>query len=364
MVKKVFIPIFCFVFILGGCIQTKTIEKIQIIESIGYDAAEDKKYELTLGVIMFSPQEKGSFTGKTISAANFTGYGAVWNAERELPKAVASGKILIGLFGEGLAKRGIGTSLDGIKRHPSIGRQVDFCIVEGEAKKLLDGKYEIMDQTTSRYIKDLITHSKKGNLPTSNFHEFMYAYYSKGQDAFMPMLKKHGENVQLSGLAFFQKDKYVDKIGAEKLFVFKMLYENMNRGTYAASFPDKDMYISMETLKSKVDYTITSGMTHPKIKINVKMNALIDEVNSNIKLLTVMDVGKFERLLGKDLEEKGLELINQFREKGIDPLGIADRARSQTRGWELKKWQELFSDAPVELNIKIDFLETGISDHH
>lgn len=361
MVIKTFIPIFLFAFILGGCLRTETIEKIQIIESIGYDAAEDKKYELTLGVIMFSPQEKGSFEGKTVSAANFTGYGAVWNAQRELPKAVAGGKILINLFGEDMAKKGIGRILDGTKRHPSLGRKIDFCIVEGEAKKLLEGHYSIMDQTVSRYIKDLITHSKKGNLPTSNFHEFMYAYYSKGQDAFMPLLKKQGDNIQLSGLAFFKKDKYVDKIGADQLFVFKILYENMGRGTYVASFPDKDMYIAMESVKSKVKYTITNGMGQPHIKIDIKMNALIDDVNSNVELMTAMDKESLERLLEKDIVEKGLELIKQFRENGIDPLGIADRARSQTRGWDLNKWQELYPNAPVEINMKIDILETGIS---
>jgi spore germination protein len=237
---------------------------------------------------------------------------------------------------------------------------VEFCIVEGNAKEFLEGKYS-MNQTVSRYLKELLKQNENGNLPETNFHEFMYSYYSKGQDPFLPIVKKQDNNIQLTGLALFEKDKYVDKINADKMFEFKMLYEDIDPGSYETSFQENETHVSLETVQSKLDYKIKDAMSRPEIEINVEIKGFLNEIISNVELKTITDEENLEKLLEDDLKEKSYLLIKQFREKDLDPLGIADRARSQTRGWSLNKWQELYPEATVKININVDILETGIT---
>jgi spore germination protein len=363
MIKKTFFPICCCFMLLSGCVLTETIEDIQIIESIGYDTAEDKKYQLTFALVLFSSSEKGAqLTSETLSNEDLTGYGASWSVQRELSKPIASGKMMVALFGEDLSKKGLTEILDGLRRHTSVGRMVDLCVVEGDAKELLEGQYP-QSQTVSRYLKELIEHNEKANLPITNFHKFLYSYYSKGHDSFLPLVKKHGDKIRLSGLALFKDDKYVDKISGDQLFIFKMLYEEIKKGHYQASIQGKsDNVIAMETVQTKVKYKIIDGMTQPKIQVNVKVKAIINEMASNVELNNKKEELKLEKMLENDLKEKGIQMMGEFQEKGIDPLGIADRARSQTRGWESKKWQEIYPEASVDLNVNVDILETGIAD--
>ncbi|MCS0787517.1 Ger(x)C family spore germination protein [Cytobacillus firmus] len=361
MIKKTLISISCLILLLSGCVQTETIEDIQIIESIGYDSAENKKYELTLATVMFSTNEGGIIKSETISDANFTGYGAAWNAQRETPKPTAAGKMMVALFGKDLAENGVDEILDGLKRHTTIGRMVDFCVIDGEAKELLEGEYPL-GQTVSRYLKDLLEHHKKGNLPSTNFHEFMYKYYSKGQDSFMPLIQKQEDKIKLTGLALFKKNKHVDSIGADKLLIFKMLYEDISAGTYQASLENPAGYAAIEAVESSVDYKIKNGMTHPEIQINVNIKAIINEVTSRIELKNPVDEENLEKSLENHLKENGLQMIKHFQEEGIDPLGLGDRVRSKTRGWQSDKWHELYPYASVNLNVKVDILETGISE--
>lgn len=360
IIKKSLIPICC-IYLLVGCVQTETIENLQIAEGIGYDSADKKKYELTLDVAIFSTGKDKKVTNTTLSDVNFTGYGAARSAQNESPKPVTVGKVLVAVYGEELAKKGVIKILDGLKRHPSIGRMVDFCVIEGNAKELLEGTYAF-EETPSRYLKNLLEHHKTGNLPSTNYHEFMYNYSSKGQDPFMVLVKKQNDKIKLSGLALFKEDKYIDAIRGDKLFLFKMLYEHIDYGTYEASFPEEDTYIALETIKSKVDYQIKKGMTSPEIEITVKAKAFINEVISDIKLQNAADERKLEKMIEAHLKESSLQMIKDFQEKGIDPLGFGDRVRSQTRGWKADKWRELYPDASVDVKIKFDIIEKGITE--
>ncbi|WP_339229795.1 Ger(x)C family spore germination protein [Oceanobacillus sp. FSL K6-2867] len=359
MIKKRSILISCCFLLLAGCVQGEAIENLQIVESFGYDIADRKKYQLTLAVTMFSPSENAAIKGETISDENYTGYGAAWSAGRKSPKTMPTGKTLVTLFGEELAKEGINDVIDGIERHPTIGGLVDFCVIEGEAKELLEGEYAF-GQTVSRYLKSLLEQNKKMNLPITNFHAFMYGFYSKGQTPFMPLIQKEGDQIKLTGLALFKEDKYVDKINANQLFIFKMLYESMKGGTYEASISEQDKYAAIESVESNVNYTVSQGISNPKVDINVEIKAFLNEVNSNVELKNKEDEENLEKLIEEDLKENGLKLIKQFQEKELDPLGIGDKVRSQTRGWESSKWSNLYPNATVDIKTKVDILETGI----
>jgi spore germination protein len=53
-------------------------------------------------------------------------------------------------------------------------------------------------------------------------------------------------------------------------------------------------------------------------------------------------------------------MIQQFQEKGIDPLGIGEEVRTRTRKWDQKKWKELYPDIKITVQAKVKIMESGV----
>lgn len=71
------------------------------------------------------------------------------------------------------------------------------------------------------YLKDMLDHNmERGNLPKSNMHLFMRAYFEKGHDPFMPILSYTNNVLQVDGTALFKDDRFVHALDIEEAFFF------------------------------------------------------------------------------------------------------------------------------------------------
>lgn len=56
------------------------------------------------------------------------------------------------------------------------------------------------------------------------------------------------------------------------------------------------------------------------------------------------------------------ELIKQFQEQEIDPIGIREEIRSHSRKWSMKQIQEMYPSVDVAVNVKINVVQSGIGE--
>ena len=81
-------------------------------------------------------------------------------------------------------------------------------LLEGSGTELLKGKYTT-SYNVAIYIKKMLEHNMEtGPLPTDNLHLGAFRYYREGQDSYIPILKKHGDKIKITGIGLFKKDKY------------------------------------------------------------------------------------------------------------------------------------------------------------
>ena len=57
----------------------------------------------------------------------------------------------------------------------------------------------------------------------------------------------------------------------------------------------------------------------------------------------------YRKMLEKDLNE----LIKQFQENKIDPIGIREEIRSHSRKWSMKQIQDMYPNVDIAVNVKL-----------
>ncbi|WP_078411481.1 Ger(x)C family spore germination protein [Priestia abyssalis] len=355
--KKRLLLMVC-IWTLTGCVRSSSIEDIMLVEAVGYDEKGEKTIEATAAATIYGTGEGGTQSEtETFTGSSQTTKDIQKVLQSESPKPIRLGKLKVALYHDELAEKGIFPYLDSLGRDARIGRLLFLAIVDGETKKLLEGKYKA-SSTVSKYLIDLMDQNMRENIPHVNFHDFYYSYHGKGMDPFMPLLKKEGNKVKIQGLALFDGDRYVDSVSFQDCFVFRMLYENFPSGLYQVKIRDDD-YLEIDTIASKVRYDIKHGNDHPIVFIDVKLQGLVEET-MGMSITGEERIKELEKATEEQLKKRALSMIRDFQQKGIDPLRIGNRAKHQTRGWSEEKWEEAYPDAEVHLDVKVKIIETGI----
>jgi spore germination protein len=177
----------------------------------------------------------------------------------------------------------------------------------------------------------------------------------------LPLLETTGDQIRVRGIALFKKDRYIGKyIPYEEGFLYKVLSENFKLGSYEIKWKEND-FTDINNVESRVHYHISNANQDPKVRIEVKMKASLLEVQG-YDLGKEVDLNKIEaraeRVIGKKLNE----MVTMFQENHIDPLALGDHAKSKTRNFDQKHWEETYPDVPIEVDLDIEMIQTGIAE--
>ncbi|MCT2537086.1 Ger(x)C family spore germination protein [Aquibacillus koreensis] len=342
---------------LVGCVSSKIIEDIQLVQINGYDlTAQEQMIRGTISIPQYGSSEQANEVNNIeYHAESQTAQDIRTKIEAETPYPVESGKTLGVLFGRGLAEKGIGKLIEGLSENQDFGRNLFLCVVDGKAETLLTQEFETQD-TIAKYVVDLIQTNQEKNFPKTNFHELLYSFHGEGMDFFLPFLSHTDKDVKVSGLALFKEDKLVDTIPFKEVFIFKALYENSDDANYQFFWAEKDTYLTIKSISSNVK---VKQLKDNKMSITINMIGIITETLSlNIDQLN--EVKKLERALAVDISTKGQALIKKLQEQDIDPLRLGDYARSQTRNWDYQAWQTSYPNMEIKVNTNFKISQSNI----
>ncbi|WP_261132991.1 Ger(x)C family spore germination protein [Bacillus sp. Marseille-Q3570] len=356
---RLIIMLFLSSFILTSCQEIRSVEDIAIIQAAGYDYVDEKQTRGTISVPQFSRAELGAFTSeKYYTATGETLKEIHSKLQGKSSRPLVHGKLRLNIYGEELAENDISFLLDNLIRDASLGREIYLTVVEGEAKDLIEGEYS-ENERTSRYIGGILDNNIQENFPTTNLHNFIYAYNAEGMDGFMPLLKKSGEHVIIKGIAFFKKGKYVHSIPFSDSFVFKVMKEDFKHGNRKVHFKDQDIVI--ENIGSDVRYHVKGRMDDPKFLIDINVTGIVNETTRFGMPEDPKFISKVKKKFAKDIEERCTELLKEFQEENIDPIGLGNVMKSRDRRFDNKQWKEKYPSAKIDVNVNVQINETGIS---
>lgn len=352
MVQIILLPLF-----LTGCmnIDQHILDDVQLITGAAYEYVDDDIIELTTVFPNYQPD--GSVKNETLTTT------AILNKENrdkqslQSEKPMVSGKLEVVLYERKTAEKGILELLDTLSRDPSIGANVYMAILDGNPKEVLNKQYGNIDNGI--FLSNLIEQNVESRLiHKTNLHIFKYKLYAEGIDPMLPIIEQKEGKLNISAIGLLEDDKLVDQIEQEKFFFLTILLDRKGQKDTYSLKTEEGRKASFVNIKSVRKYEIPEPMTNSEIKINIHLKAIIREYNDGT--LKKQKIKKLENELKEEIEKDSEEMIRQFQEKGIDPLGIGEEVRTRTREWDQKKWKELYPDIKITVQAKVKIMESGV----
>ncbi|MED0940088.1 spore gernimation protein GerYC [Bacillus cereus] len=354
----------CFAIIVlifqSGCTQPNIVDTQRIIHVGGFDITKDKKFR---GTILYPDYTKGvQSTPETQSttAGTIETISSLLNAKS--PHTIAVGQMRVALFGKSFGERGIGDIINNLQRDPNVGRDVQLALVDGSTEDLL----KHIKSNGSLYLSDLLEQNiETETIPRMALNIFLYDFYSSGCDPFLPYIQvTEDKSASIKGLAFLKKDKvamYTDKAGS---FLFKLLINPTKNGRYEVPIRQGNHkgLIATQNLSGNSVCSLSDTGDIPKVHIRLKLNGLIKNAPDWLDLSKSESVTYVKKHVEKTLEKNLNELIKQFQEKGIDPVGIREEIRSHSRKWSMKQIQDMYPNVDVAVKVKINIVQSGIGE--
>ncbi|MED0982738.1 Ger(x)C family spore germination protein [Bacillus paramycoides] len=359
---KIFLLCFTIIIFIfqSGCTQPNIVDTQRIIHVGGFDITKDKQFR---GTILYPDYTKGvqskpqtqSTTADTIETIS-----SRLNAKS--PHTVAVGQMRVVLFGKSFGERGISDVINNLQRDPNIGRDVQLALVDGSTEELL----KHVKANGSLYLSDLLEQNiENETIPRTALNIFLYNFYSSGYDSFLPYIQvDEDQSASIKGLAFLKKDKvamYTDKEGS---FLLKLLINPTKNGRYEVPIRQGKQkgLIATQNLSGDSVCDVTQDGDIPKVHIRLKLNGLIKNAPDWLDLSKNENITYVKKHVEKTLEKHLNELIKQFQEKEIDPIGLREEIRSHSRKWSMKQIQEMYPSLDVAVNVQINVVQSGIGE--
>lgn len=361
----------CIFLLMAGCSKTRTLEQIGLVTTKGYDMGGDGLVKGTMVVLTVDPssQQKTSI----ITAEALTSRGIRVKGDLASSKKLLSGQLRVVLYSDKLAKHGIKPLTDTLIRDPSVSDLTYLAIVEGETEQLLRiNNKQIPD--IGQYIFKQIDHNVKwSDIPSPTLHETLHDNYSAGIDPTLPILKKTGNTVKISGLALLRDNKMVGRVSETESYLVKLIRTPIKSGEFEIPISGKSLKADgKHPANRKPAITLDTVFGRSKIKLvskknlefnlNVKLHARTQEMNVNFDLKNPRNVHLLEKEVSNTIKKDLERLIAYCQTIKTDPIGLGREYGSSVRHSNLTrdKWHKMFPNAKVNVKVDVTFVKTGL----
>lgn len=340
--------------LLSSCIpDSKVLEDVQLIQSIGYDYISDREFQLTAGATYTPPGIQSKPQNIALTAIGRTSKHIRQEIQAQSPRPIEIGRVGVILFDEELARRGIGDHVDNLQRDPNIGRDISLVISKGKSNEILSAQVD-QHESVSQFVIDLVRQNMERTIPRINLHHFLFQYRGLGFDPFLPLIEKKGDNIQVSGVALFNGDRLIDTIDLKEGYILKVLYEKIRKGIIEIDLKE-EKEVSIQNLSSNTKFKPEKTINGYKFNVSIKMDGRVME-GGGLDLTQKKNIEKIEKKTEIMLEKEALALLEKLQKLNVDPLGIKEELRQA--GY--KDWKKQYGSVQFEVDAKVHLIQAGI----
>ncbi|WP_099157836.1 Ger(x)C family spore germination protein [Virgibacillus ndiopensis] len=329
----------------------RVIDKIQMVTVVGYDYVDDNTINGT--VITPTFLQKGQIMDLVYTGNASMVYDLGTKLNTVASENLENGKLEVVVFNKELAEHGIKNYIDFLLREPSIGSGLYLAVSEGSTNELLNSVKS--HKGAGVYLSDLIEHNiQRQKHPETNLKTFSYSIECETCDPFLPYFKIVDGKPKIDAIALFKKDKYLDKIPIDEAFVFNILLGDMDNGDFILE--KKGYKAAIQNIDSERKIIVNQHNENMSLQVNIDVKGVIREYTGKRVL---HDKEKIEKDLERELNKKAKEMIKNFQEKNIDPLGIKEIIRSKVRDLSVKQINDTYPSISISTDITYTNMESG-----
>ncbi|MBM7551239.1 Ger(x)C family spore germination protein [Thalassobacillus pellis] len=356
MKKIALLTIATLLFLTSCVMQTEIVDDIALVTAAGFDEGNGDKLLATLSVPFYRSntdvtnniyQTKAYFTKDAIDLGS---------GKSERPMVIGQSEVAI--FSKALAEKGLMEYLDTYQRDPSISTRLFVGLAKDKSASLFRGETSL-PKDNGALIRGMLKHNIERNfLPKTNLHVFLFDYYQKGKDPFLPIIAKEQGLFTLDGLGFFKKSIYKGSIDyGYDTMVFRQLKESFSHGSYTIKISDKKI-ASLQNISSRKKVKVDFGKSKPVINFNIRMEGYMREYSGNT--INKKVIQSITSHMEKQFQKTSADLLTKFEEWEVDPLGLGNEIRKYKRDWKEHEWRNIYDKVDIQVTIHITIKETGV----
>ncbi|MFJ8236294.1 Ger(x)C family spore germination protein [Ureibacillus sp. NPDC094379] len=368
-----FLIIFLFItnmMILAGCTEHKILERTSLTTLLGYDLAEDDQLKVTAAIRQINPDLESNV--EIQSATDKTSRGARTKVDLKTSKKIGSGQLRVLLFGESLAKAGLEDSIHAVKMNPEVSNAIYLAVVEGESNSLIENNYQNITDI-GQHIFQLMEHNiEQQNVLSSTLHEVNRDYLSGVVDISIPMLKKVGEYIEISGIALFKEGTMVGSLPIKDAIYIKLIRDDLKKGTLELALPastiesatsnsSEEVEIAIDSIKSKRKNKLVDP-TVPEFDLIINLETRLISSPSNLHVTDSKSEDKLEKEINKKIETEVNRVIQYSQKVNSDIFGFGKSYKAQVRNTEVDEetWHEMYPHMKVNVKVSTQIVRDGV----
>ncbi|WP_017470959.1 Ger(x)C family spore germination protein [Amphibacillus jilinensis] len=299
------------------------------------------------------------------------GYGytigdAIQSMQQKLAHELFFGHLQVIIVSEEVAKEGLATIDDYFQRRNEIRRTVWLAVAKGDAAATMAVSPKL-EQIPAIYLSTTLDHAVElGKFPEKRLGDFWVNQKSLGEEAMLPYIEVHDNNIRMSGMACFKGAKMVNLIEPYQVVIYNAV-TGFNPSGANIMFPIDDGHILAMSRNRDVEYQIKLDKGLPKIDLHVSVDAEIREKSAfAIEINRAEDVERLNHHTEKIMEKDTKLFLQHMQQNQIDIFGFGERVRAKLpQYWDKHvqtnaNWQQLFSQITININYDINFERIGI----
>lgn len=379
---KIFIIMF-FCLFFSGCYNYHELDQLAITSAIGVDKGEDYKYKVTVQVLNTKKSAKEAASSELpdfiiYDAEADTIQEALRKIILESSRRIYANHIQIMVIGDEVARDGIYDILDLFFRNSESRKQFNVIVAKDTtANDILSimtpgetlSAQNINDtlKTDNRYfgVNSLITFEEMVSDYINNTKEIVLPTVSISGNIDKGMSQKNIEKTEAktklfnNSMAIFKDDKLVDYLSIDDSILLNFIRGKINNTII--TYKCDDNFVVAESFNTKESLSVDDNLD---VKIKIKANLNLNEVNCDIDLEDSKEIKKLEKNLENTLKnDLNNFLINNIEEYNTDVFGIRDNLYKNYPKYYKKiknDWyNEYFNKLKFDIDVDFKILEKG-----
>lgn len=378
------------VLLLSGCWSRRELTDVSFAALVGIDWVDDQ-YQITVNINQ--PQRSAGEQAESNTRRVFTVSerapspdAALAKLDQILERSLTLSHVRSVVFGETMARRGIGPVLDFLLRSVEIRPTAWMAVTNGPAEELLMAR-PLQDAPAEGPLGYHDAASRRSSIsPARRLTDAANILQEEGVDLTLPLFRRADREAPESGKAEDQgalhaKEDHPAEIvyGGAGVFVQDKLVgwltPEQARGQLWANDRVAHGAISSECPEPKADERVVfrlrrgSGKTKTHLEgnkvrgsVNIKVAVDVNDVTCSGPMVRDGDVSQLEQVLADRVRENIERALVVSRETGSDFFGFGQELFRDAPGAYLsreKKWEEILRTMPVTITVDASVVRLG-----
>ncbi|WP_182200887.1 Ger(x)C family spore germination protein [Paraliobacillus salinarum] len=370
--------------ILTGCWSSRELTDITLATTLGIDKIDDE-FQVTLQVL--NPNEIAGGTNITTQSAisNYSATGkTIFEALRQLtkvtPRKVFLSHLRLVIYGEEVAKEGIGDSLDFLVRDHELRTDFMVIVARGSTAEQLMTIFTPLEKIPANKVISSIeaTHDFLGIGKLMYIDNLINTVISKSKQAVVTGAYMKGnmesgsrlENVEkispdalvyIDHLAVFNSDQLIGWLNEEESKGFNYITDEVKNSLVSVKL--KDGLLALEIKKSNTSLKFKDNKGKTEMHIDISSEISVGDVDTNFRIENQSDVKQIEAAVETKIKQLCQLSIDRAKEMKADIFGFGENIKQYNydkwKEWE-DDWTEQFIDLPVKINVSANLENSGV----